>query len=243
MNTPHHPHIEVTVRYPAVTHPFVDPKADPADSLGHLKARVLLAFGLEETHGPGGSTLYFLYHGDQKLENLNQTLAEIAGSHHELKLKLVQQIVQGESDDKKLDAMCLANDFAAVVETDDAKRWKLTLSKSLLEVRVAMSPAPGPKEEFLARLLWGRYPHEAPSLKFVDPATDSITNPNAWPQCAGFRPSSLDACVSWTKEGYGLHPEWIAASATKWDSSGNPLFRVLNILQDTLDYQYSERFK
>lgn len=90
-----HDHIEVAVRYPAAPKPFIDPKASRAETLGHLKARVLSAFGLTEISGADGQTLYFLYHDNTRLDDVNQTLGQIAGHEHTLKLKLVQQLVQG----------------------------------------------------------------------------------------------------------------------------------------------------
>jgi hypothetical protein len=40
---------------------------------------------------------YTLFHDKKPLENLDEKLGEVAGHHHELKLKLVQQITQGAS--------------------------------------------------------------------------------------------------------------------------------------------------
>lgn len=233
--------LEVIVRYPAATKPFVDPKADQQETFASLKARVLEAFGLAEVQDPNQSILYFLYHGDVKLEDLSCTLGQIAGHEHVLRLKLVQQIIQGDEGVLAIDEECFAADLADVVQTDEAKRWELNRSDKLA-ARVFLSPSSKPDERYLARLQWDRYPANLPSLKFLDLATGSASNPQAWPQCAGFRPASLDTCVSWTREGHTLHPEWRNAPATRWDSSGNALFRALNCLQDTLDYQYQGRF-
>jgi hypothetical protein len=57
---------------------------------------VLVAFDLAEGQNEEGNTVtYTLYHEKTPLENLNQTLGEVAGHHHELTLKLGQQITQG----------------------------------------------------------------------------------------------------------------------------------------------------
>lgn len=86
----------VVVHYIAAAEPFKDAHADRGETVGHLKARVLLAFGLAEGSTPEGSTVsYTLYHNKTPLENLQQTLGELSGEHHELELKLVQQITQG----------------------------------------------------------------------------------------------------------------------------------------------------
>lgn len=234
--------LEVNVRYPAAAKPFIDPKADPQETLASFKARVLDAFQLKETQDQNQSVLYFLYHEDVKLEDLSQTLAHVAGGKHSLKLKLVQQIIQGD-DVVALDVQCFAADLEEVKNTDEATRWEIK-HLGRLEVQVAVRPQSDAKEQYLARLLWDRYPKHPPSLKFLEPATGSATNPRAWPKCLGFRPGSLDACVSWTREGHALHPDWCNAPTTRWDSGGNALFRALNCLQDTLDYgQYEGRFQ
>ncbi len=88
--------VRVVVHYVAAAEPFKDAYADRSETVGHLKARVLLAFGLTEGPTPEGSTVsYTLYHQKTPLENLQQTLGDLAGEHHELELKLVQQITQG----------------------------------------------------------------------------------------------------------------------------------------------------
>ena len=92
-----HTNLHVVVHYVAAEHPFKE-DAGPDQTVGQLKKRVLAAFGLTEGQTPDGNTVtYTLYHGKTPLENLNQTLGDLAGHHHELQLKLVQQITQGQS--------------------------------------------------------------------------------------------------------------------------------------------------
>lgn len=141
----------------------------------------------------------------------------------------------------EVDAKCFSADLVEVLVTDEAKRWGIEKTGEL-EVQVSLGTIKEPTERYLARLRWDLYPGNPPSLKFLD-SNGSESNPVAWPQCAGFRPTSLDACVNWTREGMAVHPEWRGAPATRWDPSGNGLFRALNLLQDTLDYQYSSRFR
>lgn len=88
-------HLEVSIRYPAATKPFVDPHASPSETVGALKVRVLAAFEVTETSGPDGQTLFFLYFGDERIDDPSRMLGQIAGDKHSLKLKLVQQLVQG----------------------------------------------------------------------------------------------------------------------------------------------------
>lgn len=88
--------LRIAVHYPAATKPFKDDQADPAETVGHLKERVLNAFDLKEGQSPDGTvTTYTLYHGKEALEDLSRTLGSVAGDKDELQLKLSQQITQG----------------------------------------------------------------------------------------------------------------------------------------------------
>lgn len=141
-----------------------------------------------------------------------------------------------------LSVLCLAADYAEVVASPEAERWALKLVAPL-EVLATMSPRSTPNDKFQARLLWTEYPGNPPSLKFRNLGTGDIADPRAWPVCPGFRPTSCDACVNWTAEGLALHPEWAHSAATRWNPSGNALYRVLCILQDTLDLDFNGRFQ
>jgi hypothetical protein len=142
----------------------------------------------------------------------------------------------------ELSILNLKDDYDEASGIDDAARWKLEMPGPL-EVLVTMSPKSDPNESFQARLLWSKYPDEAPSLKFRDPATASLALPQAWPVVPGFRPQSLDACVTYTAEGFNLHPEWRNDSKYQWNPNGNPLMWILRRLQEELDDNYSGRFK
>jgi len=123
-----------------------------------------------------------------------------------------------------LSALNLQDDFEEAVGVSDAISWKLEMP-SALEVFATMSPASQPGEMYQARLLWTKYPDEAPSLKFRDPASGRLDLPQAWPI------------------GFVLHPEWRNDSRWKWNSNGNPLLWVLRQLQEELDNHYQGRFK
>jgi hypothetical protein len=89
--------LEVVVHYVAAEHPFKE-DAPPEETVGQLKMQVLAAFGLTEGQMPDGNTVtYTLYHGKTPLENMGQTLGELAGHQHVLQLKLIQQITQGQA--------------------------------------------------------------------------------------------------------------------------------------------------
>lgn len=88
--------IHIVVHYVAAEEPFKDKHAERNETLGHLKHRVLEEFGLAEGQtADGNTTVYLLYHQKTLLENMGQTLGDIAGDEHTLQLKLVQQIIQG----------------------------------------------------------------------------------------------------------------------------------------------------
>ena len=142
----------------------------------------------------------------------------------------------------ELSKLNLQDDFQEATGVSDASRWTLEMPRDL-EVLVTMSPASAPNEKFQGRLLWTKYPDDPPSLKFRDPGTGRLDSPQAWPVVRGFRPQSLDACVSWCKEGFTIHPEWRNDPRYAWDKSHNPLLRVLRTLQDELDSYYQGRFK
>jgi hypothetical protein len=88
--------LHVIVVFPAAAAPFQDKDADPAETLGHLKQRVLDVFGLKEGATSDGSIItYQLYQHKTLLEDMNQTLGQRAGDAPTLQLKLAQQITQG----------------------------------------------------------------------------------------------------------------------------------------------------
>lgn len=141
-----------------------------------------------------------------------------------------------------LSELNLQDDFEKVLALPDADRWKLG-KPGPLEVWANMCSADKLDDLFQARLIWSAYPDQPPSLKFRDPNTGRLDQPSAWPNLPGFRPTSLDACVSWCIEGFNLHPEWKNDVRYRWDSRGNVLLKVLRILQGQLDEHFGGRYK
>jgi hypothetical protein len=87
---------KVMVHYPPAEEPFKDDEANREETVGRLKERVLQAFGLAEGQTPDGNIVsYTLYEQKTALENMSQTLGELAGTKNVLQLKLSQQITQG----------------------------------------------------------------------------------------------------------------------------------------------------
>lgn len=87
--------VKVIVTYPAAKKPF---EADilRTETVGTLKTAVLTAFGLSEGQSADGKTFtYTLFHQKTPLENLNQTVGQVAGDRPSLELKLSQQVTQG----------------------------------------------------------------------------------------------------------------------------------------------------
>jgi len=96
-NGTEHEKLHVVVHYAAAEKPYRE-DASRTQTVGELKALVLKAFGLSEGAGPGGTNVvYTLFYEKRALENLSETLGQIAGERESLELKLVQQITQGSA--------------------------------------------------------------------------------------------------------------------------------------------------
>ncbi len=93
------------------------------------------------------------------------------------------------------------------------------------------------KEPYTIRLVCEGYPDQPPSIKCVNTKTKDPTDPSAWPKCEGFRPPpTADLCMNISREGLQqLHPDWQRDVRYAWDFSGNPIWRVLEALQDRLN--------
>ena len=88
--------LDVTVTFAAAKEPFKQKDVSRSETVETLKKAVLNAFGLTEGQTADGKIFtYTLFHGKTPLENLSQTLGEVAGDKHELELKLSQQVTQG----------------------------------------------------------------------------------------------------------------------------------------------------
>src|SRR5689334_17052331 len=105
----------------------------------------------------------------------------------------------------------------------EAERWKIERDPMVpLGLTIELWPVSAPEDRYLARLHWADY-FGPPSLKFLNPVNGAENDPTAWPQCRGFRPSSLDACVSWTAEGHRLHPDWQSQERTAFKPKEAPV--------------------
>ena len=88
--------LKVIVTYPAAKRPYEQDNVSPSETVGTLKTAALGAFGLTEgQHADGNTYTYTLFHAKTPLENLAQTLGQIAGHQRTLELKLSQQVTQG----------------------------------------------------------------------------------------------------------------------------------------------------
>jgi hypothetical protein len=103
-----------------------------------------------------------------------------------------------------------------------------------------MHPASKPNDLYRARFRWTNY-FGPFSLKFVDIKTGADTDPKAWPQCLGFRPGSLDACLPWTAEGQALHPEWKNSQTQSFPTVDAPMQHALLRVQSCLDNTFHGR--
>jgi hypothetical protein len=48
-------------------------------------------------------------------------------------------------------------------------------------------------------------------------------------------------CVSYTAEGFAMHPEWVRDPLRRWDVRGNGLLKVIRWLQEDLDVHFAGR--
>jgi hypothetical protein len=89
--------LKVVVHYAAAKMPYEQEHTSRHETIGTLKTSVLSAFGLKEgQHADGDTYTYTLYHHKTPLENLSETLGQVAGDKHTLELKLSQQVTQGQ---------------------------------------------------------------------------------------------------------------------------------------------------
>jgi hypothetical protein len=140
------------------------------------------------------------------------------------------------------EALALREDFEGLPSGSDrepADTWSAALVGPL-EVHVTFRPATRPTDAFCARLVWGRYPDQAPSVVFIDPVTGRSDVPQAWPTGGPFRPV-IGLCVNYTREGFGLHPEWVADPTARWIVDGNVLLKVIRQMQRSFDHEYGGR--
>jgi hypothetical protein len=136
---------------------------------------------------------------------------------------------------------CFTADLAAISEAPEAGRWELQATPEALAVWVTMAPEAVPEERFHAMLKWTAYPTSPPSVKFGDPNTGRVDVLRDWPTGGPMRPEAACLCVSYTAEGFGMHPEWVNSSAHRWDSRGNAVLKVVRWLQHDLDTTFAGR--
>ncbi len=146
--------------------------------------------------------------------------------------------VWNDMDDWLYDMFSLIQDECEYRQLVDLVRKTRNTREQYFECRRILN---APRKKYLR--VRSVYPDQPPSLKFRDPATKRLDLPTAWPQVRGFRPNSLDACVSWCEEGFNLHPEWTNDLRLRWAARGNVLLKVLRILQGELDDHFQGRFK
>lgn len=91
-NTPKEKGLSVQVRYVAVSRPFVE-KIDPGITLSAFKPTVLKFFDLVEGSVDGGTKVYNFVFDKKIMTDLNVKLGSMA--EHELKLGLIEQLIQG----------------------------------------------------------------------------------------------------------------------------------------------------
>ena len=93
------------------------------------------------------------------------------------------------------------------------------------------------KEAYAMRLIDDDYPDLPPSIKCVTRDTHDANDPKAWPNCEGFRPPpTADLCLNISREALlQVHPDWMKDRRYGWSAVGNPIWYVLQSLQDRLN--------
>jgi len=86
-----HQTLVLQVRYLGSHRPFIDPHALASATLASVKPAVLAFFGLVE----GAGKVYTFAAAGVPLTDQSVTLGHLADGKHELKLDLVEQLVQG----------------------------------------------------------------------------------------------------------------------------------------------------
>ena len=92
-------------------------------------------------------------------------------------------------------------------------------------------------EPYTMRVGGDDYPDVPPSMKCATRNTHDVNDPKAWPNCDGFRPPpTADLCLSISREGLlQVHPDWMKDRRYRWTTDGNPIWYVLQALQDRLN--------
>lgn len=141
----------------------------------------------------------------------------------------------------ELEQILFDEELQAVRGLPEASRWQLERDQLVpLGLFAVMHPITKPTDLYRARIRWTDY-FGPFSLKFVNIETDADNDPTAWPRCFGFRPASLDACLSWTAEGHGHHPEWKNSVKNAFPIVELPMQYALLQLQLSLDNSYEGR--
>jgi hypothetical protein len=91
----HHETLNVKVRYAASGKPYVNPKANPDETLATLKQQVLQFFGLVEGEVDGGRKEYILTYQGVQQTDLSVKLGQLANGEHHLEMNLIEQFIQG----------------------------------------------------------------------------------------------------------------------------------------------------
>ncbi len=141
----------------------------------------------------------------------------------------------------ELELALFEGELVEVRDLPEADRWHLERDGNVpLGVLAVVHPMSKPTELYKARIRWTDY-FGPFSLKFLNMETGADNDPNAWPRCFGFRPGSCDACLPWTAEGHGLHPEWKNSAVQSFPPVEVPLQHALLRVQSSLDNTYQGR--
>ena len=142
-----------------------------------------------------------------------------------------------------LDEVLFTQHLAEIFELPECTRWHLERDESVpLGVTVVLHSSKAPDDLYKALISWTDY-FRPFSLKFLNMATGSDTDPTAWPVFFGSRPQAFVCCVPYTAEGHVLHLDWATLPQGRFEPPEMPLQFALLTLQRELDSTYEGRFK
>lgn len=88
--------IEVKITYPSAHHP-AEGRFSPETTVGQIKKFALDEFHLKEETVDGNQIVFFLFHGKEKLENMNEEISTLLKNPHQddLEFRLAKEVIAG----------------------------------------------------------------------------------------------------------------------------------------------------
>ena len=96
MTETHTKTIDVKVTYPSAHNP-AEGKFSSETTVGQIKAFALTEFNLKEETVDGNQIVFLLFHGKEKLENMNEEIGTLLKNPHQddLEFRLAKEVIAG----------------------------------------------------------------------------------------------------------------------------------------------------